>query len=175
MGSPEYPDDSIDLQPPSTNSLPMHGMDENNSDSDDIDLDNDRIPSIDPYAGYQQLNLEDLADDNDDDDEDEDNTNVQEPVVANQNPTADAEIACQVWNAPRPNELDIKIDPTKCDEIRSVMSKVTLGGVEPPEWAKNIPETKWIEELLQEVRRKSHSISSISQPDPSEGPSSASK
>lgn len=32
------------------------------------------------------------------------------------------------------------------------MSKVTLG-IEPPEWSKHIPETKWIEELLQEVRK----------------------
>lgn len=74
MGSPEYPDDQIDLQPPSTNSLPMHGMEENISDSDDNEPDNDTNPSTDPYAGYQQLNLEDIADD---DDEEEDSTDVQ--------------------------------------------------------------------------------------------------
>lgn len=75
MRSPEYPDDPTELKPPSTNSLPMHGLEEN-SDSDDNDLPNDRIPSIDPYAGYQQLNLEDLPDGEDDDD-DEDNSNTQ--------------------------------------------------------------------------------------------------
>lgn len=62
-------------------------------------------------------------------------------------------------------------------QIKSVMSKVTLGGVEPPEWAKNIPENKWIEELLQEVRRNksigNHAISTISQRDPPEGQSSS--
>ncbi len=76
MGSPDYPDDPADLKPPSTVSLPMHGMDENNSDSDD----NDGIPSNnDPYVGYQQLNLEDVPDDNDDDDDDDDEdiSNVQ--------------------------------------------------------------------------------------------------
>lgn len=59
------------------------------------------------------------------------------------------------------------------------MSKMTLGGVEPPEWAKHIPETKWIEELLQEVRRNksigNHTISSLRQPDSTEGPSSSNK
>lgn len=72
MVSPEYPDDPNELKPPSTNSLPMHGLDEN-SDSDDNELANDRIPSVDPYAGYQQLNLEDLPDADDNDHEDEDN------------------------------------------------------------------------------------------------------
>lgn len=79
MGAPEYPDDPSELKPPSTISLPMHGFDEN-SDSDDNELTNDRIPSIDPYAGYQQLDLDDLPDANDDDDdedEDDDSTNVQ--------------------------------------------------------------------------------------------------
>lgn len=76
MGSPEYPDDENELKPPSTNSLPMHGFEET-SDSDDNELPNDRIPSIDPYAGYQQLNLEDLPDGDDNEDEDDDSTNVQ--------------------------------------------------------------------------------------------------
>lgn len=55
------------------------------------------------------------------------------------------------------------------------MSKVSLGTIEPPEWAKHIPESKWIEELLQEVRKNksigSHSSSQISPPDPNSGPS----
>lgn len=50
------------------------------------------------------------------------------------------------------------------------MSKLTLGAVEPPEWAKNIPETKWIEELLQEVRRNK---SIGNQTTPTSGPSSS--
>lgn len=76
MGSPEYPDDQNELKPPSSNSLPMHGFDEH-SDSDDSELANDRIPSIDPYAGYQQLNLEDLPDGDENDDDEEDVANVQ--------------------------------------------------------------------------------------------------
>lgn len=76
MGSPEYPEDPNEFKPPSTNSLPMHGFDEQ-SDSDENESPNDRIASIDPYAGYQQLNLEDLGDGDDIEDEDEDSTNVQ--------------------------------------------------------------------------------------------------
>lgn len=56
------------------------------------------------------------------------------------------------------------------------MSKVTLGVIEPPEWAKHIPETKWIEELLQEVRRNksisNHITSQLTPTDPS-APSSS--
>ncbi|KAJ6649169.1 hypothetical protein Bhyg_04402 [Pseudolycoriella hygida] len=166
MGSPNYPDESNELHPPSTNSLPMHGFEEVN-DSDD----NETNPSMDPYAGYEQLNLEDVPDS---DDEDEDSTEVQISTNDDQLPTADTEIACEIWNAPRPDELDIKIDSTKSDEIKSVMSKVTLGAIEPPEWAKHIPETKWIDELLQEVRRNKSSgtLPKITPPDPA-GPSSS--
>lgn len=56
------------------------------------------------------------------------------------------------------------------------MSKVTLGTIEPPDWAKRIPETKWIEELLQEVRRNKsigNSNNHLTQPDTSSGPSSS--
>lgn len=57
------------------------------------------------------------------------------------------------------------------------MSKVTLGTIEPPEWAKHIPESKWIEELLQEVRRNKSlgnlSSKQITPPDPNSGPSSS--
>lgn len=83
MGSPEHPDDANELKPPSTNALPMHGFEEN-SDSDDNDLPNDRVPSMDPYAGYQQLNLEDLPDGDDNDDDEEENTNGQVQVIYSQ-------------------------------------------------------------------------------------------
>lgn len=33
------------------------------------------------------------------------------------------------------------------------MSSMSLLTVKPPEWAVNVPESKWIEELLQEVRK----------------------
>lgn len=76
MGSPEYPDEQNDFKPPATNSLPMHGLEEN-SDSDENEApNNDTLMNLDPYAGYQQLNLEDLPDGPDDDD-DEDSTNDQ--------------------------------------------------------------------------------------------------
>lgn len=75
MGSPEYPDDPNEFKPPSTNALPMHGFDDQ-SDSEN-ESPNDRIASIDPYAGYQQLNIDDIADGDDNEDEDEDSTNEQ--------------------------------------------------------------------------------------------------
>ncbi len=59
------------------------------------------------------------------------------------------------------------------------MTKLQLGAIDPPEWAKHIPETKWIEELLQEVRRNKsigsshHNTNQISALDPSDGPSSS--
>jgi len=173
MGSPEYPEDQNEFKPPSTNSLPMHGFEES-SDSEDESA-NERTVSIDPYAGYQQLNLEDLPDIDDNDDEADDSTNAQE-TTPNQNPTADTEIVCQVWNAPRPNELDINMDSKKSEEIKSLMSKVTLGNIEPPEWARHIPETKWIAELLQDLRHNAaineESLDQIT-PGPNSGSSSS--
>lgn len=46
------------------------------------------------------------------------------------------------------------------------MSSISIGlqNIAPPEWARNIPENKWIEDLLQEVRRhkSSNNLSSTS-------------
>lgn len=39
-------------------------------------------------------------------------------------------------------------------QIKSAMSSVSLNlaGIKPPEWATVVPESRWIEELLQKVR-----------------------
>lgn len=48
-------------------------------------------------------------------------------------------------------------------QIKTAMSSISLGlqNIAPPEWARNIPENKWIEDLLQEVRRHKSSANNI--------------
>lgn len=84
--------------------------------------------------------------------------NDDEPSTTTTRPenTVDRDLLRQVWNQPRPIESDIIIDASKAEEIKSAMSTVSLrlAGVQPPDWATIVPESKWIEELLHKVRNQ---------------------
>lgn len=137
-----------------------------------------------PYAaeGYHPLDFEvrTVSDDSDEDDDDSmDSLGIPEPeettVETEVETTAEREILNEIWNAPRPaDSVDIALDNDKTEQvwiffffeyfqktnglfqIKSVMSKVSLqlAQVQPPEWALNVPESKWIEKLLEDVRNK---------------------
>ncbi|XP_050101248.1 male-enhanced antigen 1 [Anopheles aquasalis] len=72
-----------------------------------------------------------------------------------------------VWNAPRPEELNIDIDANKAAEIVNVMAGIKLPTTAVPDWARGVPEEEWKENLLQRIRQRQ-------QPEPVEGYSSSS-
>lgn len=138
MGSPDYPgDENHTFQPPPGHAMPMHGQlhsDEDAADSDNNDLPPppaEYIQPLDPYqsAGYQPLNADEMAaddstssdDDDDSDAEHEENNRIQpDETVAAEPPetTVEREVIQEVWNAPRPAELDIELDKNKTDQVR---------------------------------------------------------
>lgn len=179
MGSPDYPgDENHTFQPPPGHAMPMHGQ--LHSDEDAADSDNNDLPPTDPMdpyqsAGYQPLNAEPMAADDDSSSDDDDSvavaadyTNVNKDEAEDEDTTipeppettVEREVLQEIWNAPRPAELDIELDKTKTDQILSVMSTISLGlsAVKPPDWATNVPESKWIEQLLLEVRNKNKAV-----------------
>lgn len=135
MGSPDYPGEEHqrELTPPPSHSLPMHGQPHDTSDSGDESDDTiDMVPGTDDvHAGYQLLSqdshqpmaLENFAhfSDNDDDDDhfnsgDEQEVNVDAPNLPTITPI-DGELLRNVWNAPRPAELDIDLDAKRSAEV----------------------------------------------------------
>ncbi|XP_053695624.1 uncharacterized protein LOC128743126 isoform X2 [Sabethes cyaneus] len=62
-----------------------------------------------------------------------------------------------VWNAPRPTELNIELDGAKANQIVNVMAGFELPNSSVPAWAVGIPEDKWKQELLQRIRQRQHS------------------
>lgn len=143
MGSPDYyPGDEHcrEITPPSPTNLPMHGH-INDSDSDDNGIDNTNEDINDPHAGYQLLsqaqdgphqsmeieNFAQFSDQDDDDDENNPSDNNQESVISVEYPNlpkidpVDGELMRNVWNAPRPAELDIDIDHKRSEEVMVII------------------------------------------------------
>ncbi|XP_065079013.1 uncharacterized protein LOC135701996 [Ochlerotatus camptorhynchus] len=106
------------------------------------------------YMGYQPLNL---GDNNDTlvESDDQNDSQVTTPTHRgnNSNPVF---LNVDVWNAPRPDELNIELDPAKAEQILNVMAGFKLPNSSVPEWAVGIPEDRWKEELLQRIRQRQH-------------------
>ncbi|EDW03342.1 uncharacterized protein LOC6562414 [Drosophila grimshawi] len=68
--------------------------------------------------------------------------------------SADAEIERQVWNEPRPQELQMELDKMRTEQILKAMSKITLPNVTIPDWAKGVPEERWKLELLERIQTR---------------------
>ncbi|XP_068150910.1 uncharacterized protein [Drosophila tropicalis] len=149
---PELPTDPGELDQFSTPAIP-HPVETETDDSDDA------------YNGYEPLAMEDepqaaasaVTTSPEDDDKNIDLTTAEvthgDPNMPPIEPV-DAEIERQVWNEPRPRELQIELDKTKTDQILSAMSKITLPNITVPDWAKGVPEESWKQELLDRIQNR---------------------
>ncbi|XP_030382822.1 uncharacterized protein LOC115630424 [Scaptodrosophila lebanonensis] len=153
MGGPELPTDPVEdhLHTPTIE----HPQIVQESDGDESD-------NSEVYDGYQPLAM----------DEDGGAIAQQEPESSAENidlttapvsygdpnippiESADAEIERQVWNEPRPQELQIELDKTRTEQILSAMSKITLPNVTVPDWAVGVPEERWKHELLERIQNR---------------------
>ncbi|KAL5279345.1 hypothetical protein ACFFRR_003747 [Megaselia abdita] len=122
-----------------------------------------------PYNGYEPLQLSDFAmDENEDsdleDDEDVDTVesikgSTEEPSLCEGNDlpkitSVDQEIESEIWGQPRPKELEIPLDTNKTEQILTAMSTIKLPNAAIPNWAKDIPEESWKNDLLQRIRER---------------------
>lgn len=139
MGSPELPEDSdsSSLRPQPGTVIPTYMQSTTSDESDNENRD-------DAYSGYQPLTLTgntgafyeamDLSDD-----ENEENNEIEEVIMEgggaeggigygnfNENDqqiveektiSLEAEIHSEIWNAPRPNELNIELDSSKSEQV----------------------------------------------------------
>ncbi|XP_001652986.2 uncharacterized protein LOC5569765 isoform X1 [Aedes aegypti] len=102
------------------------------------------------YMGYQPLNMRDSSNTiEEESDESESNTTV----ILDASATHEL-LNVDVWNAPRPNELNIELDSEKAEQIRNVMADFKLPNASVPQWAIGIPEESWKEELLLRIRQR---------------------
>lgn len=169
MGSPELPEDSDSnsLRPQPGTVIPTYMQSTTSDESDNENRD-------DAYSGYQPLTLTGNtgafyeAMDLSDDEENEENNEIEEVVMdgaegftendqqilEEKTISLEAEIHSEIWNAPRPNELNIELDSSKTEQIMSVMAGIKLPTTAIPEWAQGIPEEKWKEDLLEKIRKK---------------------
>lgn len=113
MGSPELPNE----QDGECMKLPgaVHSIHAINSDDSDIE------ETGNDYSGYSQLQMIDNEMEASDDDNDESLDNDADGPGNNEENnviSVDAEIENEVWNAPRPNELqNIVLDSTRTEEV----------------------------------------------------------
>lgn len=59
----------------------------------------------------------------------------------------------EVWSGPPPKTSDIEMDSEKVDEVKQAMANITLPSTAIPEWAMNIPEEDWKQELLERIEK----------------------
>lgn len=67
----------------------------------------------------------------------------------------DLEIAQEIWNAaPQPERANaIELDDQRTNQIMTLMSGISLPSTAIPEWAQNLSEDKWKNDLLEKIRR----------------------
>ncbi|KAH8393533.1 uncharacterized protein LOC110185863 [Drosophila serrata] len=158
MGGPELPTD------PGHEIFPTPAVDHPHigTQSDDDDDESDA------YDGYQPLAMDEAADpaiasgepevasaaDNDED------IDLMTAPVTHGDPnmppieSADVEIERQVWNEPRPKELQMELDKARTEQILKAMSTITLPNITIPDWAKGVPEERWKGELLDRINNR---------------------
>lgn len=56
----------------------------------------------------------------------------------------------EVWSVPTPT--DIEMDSKKVDEVKQVMSTITLPPSSIPDWASNISEEEWKQQLTKRLQ-----------------------
>lgn len=131
-----------------------------------------------PYSGYEQLTFDGEtfiaatpSDADSDNDEEEDVIPTATPITypsdfaeiecsggSNGFPDVvpvDVEIAQQIWNAPaEPSRANtIELDDTRTNQIISLMSGISLPQNCIPEWAQQLSEDNWKQELLDKIRK----------------------
>ncbi|XP_022227900.2 uncharacterized protein LOC111077790 [Drosophila obscura] len=139
-----------------------------------VGIESEDSDDSDAYDGYQRLAMDDFNDSEPrtepqppqveveantlpEDDEDIDLTTA--PVThgdPNMPPIecADIEIERQVWNEPRPQELQMELDKTRTEQILKAMSTITLPNITVPDWAKGVPEERWKLDLLERINSR---------------------
>ncbi|XP_062553280.1 male-enhanced antigen 1 [Armigeres subalbatus] len=143
MGLPELPDQNEEID---------FRMEENiviNTDGTTDDSENE-YNEENAYMGYQPLNMRDMNSMMEDSDTSESN----DPEIHDDDSIELLNV--DVWNAPRPNELNIELGPEKAEQILSVMAGIKLPSISVPQWAQGIPEESWKEELLRRIRERHH-------------------
>ncbi|XP_053695623.1 uncharacterized protein LOC128743126 isoform X1 [Sabethes cyaneus] len=151
MGLPDLPEQADEDQTFSIGEGNVINMDFTSDDSEyESGEDNE-------FIGYQPLSLHDSNE-----------TTINEHEVGTGETRVTANISnvyqsnpdflnLDVWNAPRPTELNIELDGAKANQIVNVMAGFELPNSSVPAWAVGIPEDKWKQELLQRIRQRQHS------------------
>uniref|UniRef100_A0A336LPY2 Male-enhanced antigen 1 n=1 Tax=Culicoides sonorensis TaxID=179676 RepID=A0A336LPY2_CULSO len=76
---------------------------------------------------------------------------------ANEEPiSVEAEVVAEVWNKPRPVELNFELDVNSQELIKSMMSSIQLPKLAAPTWAEGMSDLDLKETVLQKVRKRSN-------------------
>uniref|UniRef100_A0AAG5CW53 Male-enhanced antigen 1 n=1 Tax=Anopheles atroparvus TaxID=41427 RepID=A0AAG5CW53_ANOAO len=123
--------------------------------------DNESVGDNHGYEGYQPLNTDELNPSHrrlsvmEENVESGMHVDLNDPAESEPHSGVSLELLnVDVWNAPRPNELNIDIDSTKAAEIVNVMAGIKLPTTAVPDWARGVPEEEWKENLLQRIRQR---------------------
>ncbi|KAM8717736.1 hypothetical protein ACLKA7_004440 [Drosophila subpalustris] len=151
MGGPELPTDPGDEHHFPTPAIEHPHVGDQSDDSD---------AASDAYDGYQPLatDIEDVAAVSGEDADGD--IDLMAAPVTHGDPnmpaieSVDVEIERQVWNEPRPQELQMELDKTRTEQILKAMSKITLPNVTVPDWARGVPEERWKHELLERIQTR---------------------
>ncbi|RZC40778.1 hypothetical protein BDFB_010265 [Asbolus verrucosus] len=116
------------------------------------DADTDEEDS--PHNEYQPLPMHEMAEVSDDDlnsDSEEAAGISNEDSLPSITRIEDA-LVKEVWMGPAPKAVDIEMDNNKVDEVKQAMMNFTLPPSSIPEWANNIPEEQWKQQLISRLQ-----------------------
>ncbi|XP_063698726.1 uncharacterized protein LOC134829553 [Culicoides brevitarsis] len=68
--------------------------------------------------------------------------------------SVEAEVMAEVWNQPRPAELNFELDVNSQELIKSVMSSIQLPSLAAPTWAAGLSDTDLKDTVLQKLRKR---------------------
>lgn len=133
--------------------------------------DEDEEIEASPYHGYEPLSvsdnpdfiMEDAAGGSDGDEDDDLDTvesikgSTEDPSICEGNElpkitSVDQEVESEIWTQPRPKELEFPLDINKTEQILTAMATIKLPNTAIPNWAKDVPEESWKNDLLQRIR-----------------------
>ncbi|XP_044258631.1 uncharacterized protein LOC123007410 [Tribolium madens] len=128
--------------------------------SEDLSPNNEIIMATDtdtdeeenPYNDYQPLPTNDVPEV-----EGSNSSDNEEGAVANVDslpPITPMEetLVKEVWTGPAPKAVDIEMDSNKVNEVKQAMINFALPPSSIPEWANNIPEEQWKQQLINRLQ-----------------------
>jgi len=126
-----------------------YGQNLNSEESDDEEMEIPLGNGYEPLSTNPEMASEPMEDESDE----------EEPVILPQREEPEPDLGLrlvveEVWNQPRPNELNFELDDSKQELIKSTMRQLRLPKLDSaPDWMKNISDEELVSKAMNVIKR----------------------